>query len=341
MKHSLSIGGATYDLFVRTGRDVLHPSKDSHMLSLPLGSKIRVDDVIETCGGGASNTAVGLRRLGLASSFCGVVGSDQWGERLLKNMQHEGVDTSSATVVENETSSFSIILSVTGSDRVILYNVGTNTHLQDSTFDREAASKVDWMYLNHLHEESCMIQDDLINVLKNPHAPKLTWNPGGAQLSKGIADAENAVLLKHTALLLLNKEEALAFTHTETIEDAMTILLQAGTHTICVTDGKNGAYGANQKPKTKNQLTIVHCPTAPTTIVDTTGAGDAFGTGATWALLHGFDLPTILRAGSINAASVVAAFGAQAGLLTDTEMITRLESMMHIQFSPRNSRDSR
>ena len=49
------------------------------------------------------------------------------------------------------------------------------------------------------------------------------------------------------------------------------------------------------------------------------GAGDAFGTGATWALLRGFDLKTMLQAGTINATSVVGVVGAAVAIMKDTE----------------------
>jgi sugar/nucleoside kinase (ribokinase family) len=59
--------------------------------------------------------------------------------------------------------------------------------------------------------------------------------------------------------------------------------------------------------------------------VDATGAGDAFGTGFTWAMLMSSALPIALQAGTINATSVLAKIGAQAGLLTHTEMQKRLK----------------
>jgi ribokinase len=144
-----------------------------------------------------------------------------------------------------------------------------------------------------------------------------------------MGEAENTALLETTDLLLLNKEEALAFSVTTTLESALQKLTEAGAQIVCITDGKNGAYGAigNQKPEIRNQLTILHCPCAPANVIDTTGAGDAFGVAATWARICGFDLKTILRAGSMNAASVVEHFGAEAGLLTDTDMRKRLEEI--------------
>jgi len=315
---TVSIGGATYDLFVRTKEDLVHKDEDMKSIALPLGAKVQVQEVLETCGGGASNSSVGLARLGCDAGFCGVIGSDQWGEKLLENLKKEGVNTDCATVVENEVSSFSIILSTGSGERVILYTPGTNVHLHDSNFNKEVIAQVNWVYLNHIQEDSCIIQDDIIEMLANEKEPRFTWNPGGCQLDEGLDAPNNKNLLSHTDLVILNDREAMQFTKTESTEDAIAVMLKVGAKNVCITQGKEGAIASDGK-------SFFRCPCLPDIdVVDTTGAGDAFGTGVTWALLIGEDLPTAVKAGTINAASVVSAIGAQAGLLTDTEIKKRL-----------------
>jgi len=317
----MSIGGATYDLFVRTSSELLNKNGEERAFELPLGEKVQIKEVIETCGGGASNTSVGLARLGCNAGFCGVIGSDQWGEKLLANLKNENVNTDCATVVEEEVSSFSIILSASSGERVILYTPGTNVHLHDALFNKEAISNVDWVYLNHIQENSCVIQDDIIEMLATKGPPYFTWNPGGCQLDAGVREKSHCTLIAHTNLVLLNTEEALKFTDTNDVETAIKTLLEIGTKNVCVTQGSKGTIASDGKQ-------FYHCPILNgTKTIDTTGAGDAFGTGATWAIMTGRDLPTTLKAGTINAASVVSAIGAQKGLLTDIEMIKRLETL--------------
>jgi len=317
----MSIGGATFDLFVRTGRTLTSDADGRVSVCFPLGSKVRVRGICETCGGGAANTAVGLKRLGFRAGFCGIVGSDQWGEKMLENLKREGVDSSCATIVEGETSSFSVILSVETGERVILYEPGTNAHLHDVTFDRERVALANWVYLNRLLEQGCEIEDDLTAILAAEGGPHLTWNPGGCQLEVGLDASNNRRLLQHTDLLLLNREEALTFAKASSVDEALRTLSAAGARKIFVTDGRNGSIATDGVKR-------YSCRVIPATVVvDTTGAGDAFGTGATWALLQEFDLPTALQAGTINAANVVGAIGAQAGLLTDIEMRERLQQV--------------
>lgn len=319
-RRTVSIGGATFDLFVHTNSDLMHSCENGSEIRLPLGAKIQVKEVIESAGGGASNTAVGLKRLGCDAGFSGIIGSDQWGEFLLKNFKIEGVSLEGATVVEDETTSFSIIFSVESGERIILYESGTNRHLQDANFDRVLAGKSDWIYLNHIHDRTCIIQDDLIAILEKPDRPGFSWNPGSNQLKLGMQDPGNAALLQKTDLLFCNKQEATLLTGKDAIDECLSCLLNAGVRIPCITDGRRGSYAADGKD-------LYHCPIledAP--VIDTTGAGDAFGTGVTWAILTGLDLPNALRAGTINATSVVGAIGAQRGLLTDIEIGKRLQT---------------
>lgn len=163
-----------------------------------------------------------------------------------------------------------------------------------------------------------MIEDDIIRAIVDSSHVHLTWNPGGCQIDAGINAPDKKALLAVTDLLLLNKEEALRFTQSETVEHALNILSKMGAKHICITDGKHGTLATDG-------VKTYRCPVLhDVTVIDTTGAGDAFGTGATWALSAGESLPTALQAGTLNAASVVGAIGAQAGLLTEHQMRDRL-----------------
>lgn len=314
---TLSIGGATFDLFLDLNADLSHDCNGIKSFAFPLGAKIGVKNVVGACGGGANNTAVGLSRLGCQAAFSGVLGDDQWGREIKENMEREHVDTRYLAVIEQEPSSFSLILQSESGERTILSHKSMDRHFHDVTFDRDAAASVDAVYLNHIHEDTCVIEDDIVNVLSKTTNIHLTWNPGGCQIDAGLDARGNRELLAATDLLLLNKEEALGFAKTDTIEKALQILTAAGAKIVCITDGAKGATASDGKE-------THFCSSLPCTVVDTTGAGDAFGTAMTWALLRGKTLPIALKAGTINATSVVGSIGAQRGLLTDTQIESAL-----------------
>ncbi len=314
---TLSIGGATFDLFVRTDPSVIRSHEEKRAFTLPLGEKLRIEDVTGTFGGGAANSSVGFARLGCAASFGGPLASDQWGQSIRCNLEHEHVRLEQATIVEEEASSFSLILSAESGERTILTHKGIDRHLADPTFALEAARTMDAIYVTSIHDDSREISDDIASMLTALPQIHLTWNPGGNQIAAGMTEANARLLLPHVDLLLLNREEALGFTGRTTVHDALRALTEAGVQRIAVTDGPRGVTATDG---TK----LYRCAALPSTVIDTTGAGDAFGTGATWALLTGEDLPDALRAGTINASSVVGMIGAQDGLLTETRMRQRL-----------------
>lgn len=318
MKKTLSIGGATTDLFVRTGRDLFAVVSGVPAIALPLGDKIRVEEVLEKSGGGACNSSVGLSRLGCDASFLGILGDDIWGQRILKDLKDEGVNTAAATIVEGERTSFSVILSAASGERVILWDSATNKHLSDPTFHRAAAAESDWIYLNSLTEEAAEIENDLHAIFAGKPRPGLTWNPGGAQIRRGIRDASLRHLLTHATILLLNKDEAALFTGERDTAAALRVLSKLGPQWVFITDGANGAVATDGKH-------LCTCGAQSGPIVDTTGAGDAFGVAVTFAKMQGFSLQTALRAGTINSASVIAAVGAQTGLLRDKDLQRKLE----------------
>ncbi len=318
-----SIGGAAFDVFIKAPHSVA--SKDGEeFIQYPLGGKIKVESVLQSCGGGATNTSVGFSHLGLNARFCGVIGDDEWGQGIQEVLKKEGVDTSTAIIVEDEVSSFSIILVDPDSGkRTILYSPNVNAHLSDPVFPKELLKQSPWIFLNHLTDVSCVILDDLCEIVCGSEV-KLAWNPGGSQVREGFDAPVVCDLLAQTDILFLNSEEAKKFTRAKTIEDALKIGTQNGAKVMCVTDGSHGAYISDGK-------STYSCTQIPKTeVVDTTGAGDAFATGVTWAVISGLTLQDALKAGMISSASVISKMGTQAGLLTESEMRQKLSST-HLQ----------
>jgi ribokinase len=306
------------DLFVRSEHLSCRDLEGTTHLTLALGTKLPAQDIQALTGGGGCNTSVGLARLGCQAALCSVVGDDAWGQLLLNVTRQNGVDTSPITILSGESSSVSAILVAPCGERVILHTHGTTAHLGEPLLSKQAIETADVIYLNRLHDHSQDILTDIAHLLTARPDTFLTWNPGGSQITAGHRTDAHRNLLARCTLLLLNREEALTFTGARDVAHAEALLLQAGVHTVCITDGPHGAVAARSGERW-------HCPSLGRPVVDTTGAGDAFGTAVTWALASGQDLPFALQAGTMNAASVVGLFGAQSGLLTDTQITSWLQ----------------
>jgi sugar/nucleoside kinase (ribokinase family) len=328
-----SVGGAASDLFVSAPHALGMSSEGQRMIQYPLGAKIKVESILQSCGGGAANTSIGFSRLGLRARFCGILGDDEWGQSILRTLEREGVLTDAAVIVEGEISSFSIILRDPDSgERAILYSSNVNAHLCDSTFSKDLLRSSRWLFLNHLTDISCQILDDCLELVR-PSASLgpptredqrccFAWNPGGSQLRRGHRDPLLRALLEQTDLLFVNAEEARMFTGQDSLKDAIQEGLAAGVRIVCVTEGSRGARLATRGEE--GRVLVWVAPPPPLCVTDATGAGDAFAVGVTWAMLRKLDLPTALKAGMLNAASVISVVGTQAGLLTEQQMQQQL-----------------
>lgn len=332
----VSIGGATYDLFTKVHDSKVLQIKSNQEIKeellLPYGGKIKIDEIHETLGGGATNTSIAFSRMGFSAAFCGVVGDDLWGMKVKANLENEGVCRELLSTTEDEKTSFSIILSSFEGERTVLNFTGANHLFTEEFFPLTKVMQTKWIFLNHLSGEANSLVEKIALILEKKPEINLAWNPGGVQLEKGAQEFKN--ILSKTKVLFLNKEEAEKFTHKKAtksiqkmldlgenkvekkitlMDDIFDVLHNLGVELVVVTDGRNGAQVSDGK-------NVLYCPVFKAERVDTLGAGDSFASGFVSALLMQKDLQTALKFGTINATSVVNHYGAQKGLLNRKSM---------------------
>jgi ribokinase len=336
-----TIGGATFDIFVKSGQQSIMslktPDSFKRWLCMPHGAKIKVDDVLETFGGGATNTAVAFSRMGFDAFFIGKIGA-LYGEKVIENLHNENVHCRHVKKTARDKTSFSTIINTFDGDRIVLGYAGANRYFTDKDLPLDDLATADWVFLNHLSEEKSKIPAALLKILKKDKKIKMAWNPGHEQITQGVK--KWAPLLERTEILFLNKEEASKFTKTpyklagmkkddprhhvchdkeflppyaDDVSDIMKVFFEYGVSYVVITDGRSGAQASDGKD-------IYFCPVQSTKRVDTLGAGDAFASGFTTAMILKKPLKTALIYGTLNAGNVVNHFGAQAGLLKKAEL---------------------
>jgi len=330
----------TLDLFVKPRemtvlRMCRKESCNEEYMALPYGGKIAVEEVHEMYGGGAQNTAVGLTRLGVSATPIGSIGSDAWSEQILKNLGTEGIATKYIARTKHQTG-FSVILNSFEGERTVLTHAGANKLLH--SFDETILTHCDGLFFNHISAENHATEEIFAKIkrhfLKFPEK-FLAWNPGTEQLHAGaMAFAD---FFPTVDLLLLNREEAELFSghqagNRESIlngaveefpqsaadySEIFRVFLRQGVKHVAITDGRRGAELCDGKK-------IYFCGIDETAArVDTLGAGDAFGSTLLWALITKKQLPFALKCATINAAAVVSQIGAEAGLLSEQDLLAR------------------
>ena len=86
-----------------------------------------IGPVVLSTGGAVSNTGLALRRLGLRVGLMGKCGADTFGQTVIELLEREAPGCATATtLMKNQATSYSIVLSPPGVDRFFLHCKGTN-----------------------------------------------------------------------------------------------------------------------------------------------------------------------------------------------------------------------
>ena len=336
MKKVFTIGSATMDVFVESDManivSVCTKDRSSNFMSYPYGSKIDMSNFSSNVGGGGVNTAMNFDKLGYDTSAIFKIGNDIYSCGILESFKNTTVNLDN--IVQNETLStgFSIILVSFQGDRTVLANRGANAQicLEDINFD--ALKDANLIYIAPLNGESNKVLEPLVEFAQKNDI-RVCFNAGTTSLKKGFKEIKK--ILKTSNVVVMNKEEAMLCTDIKVRPDTKTecfskeiihpdiktmlkMLKVADYQVIVITDGNKGAYAYNGKK-------YYYCPTFPSEVISTLGAGDAFASTFCASMEKtGLDIGKSLMYGSVVSASVVSKFGATEGLISFEEIEQRL-----------------
>mgnify|MGYP004465353789 FL=1 len=98
------------------------------------GKIVRTHGVTISAGGVVANTGLALRKLGAKVHLMYMVSDDPFGKMVTEQLEAACVPATRRVTYESATS-YSVILALPGSDRIILHDVGANDILDDTDFD--------------------------------------------------------------------------------------------------------------------------------------------------------------------------------------------------------------
>ena len=306
----ITVGSATVDVFARTEFNKLINKKNVDFIAYPLGSKILVEKLNVTVGGGGTNTAVALSKLGHKVAYVGKIGLGHNSERVIKRLKQDKVDTSLIVRSKNERTGFSIILDSEKHDRTILTFRGSNRDLKFNEINLKKL-KTKWFYFSSMTKASFKALEKLAGYASK-HNIRIAFNISPYLAKKGPSYLKN--ILKRTSILVLNKEEASILVGKGGIKNLLKKLHKLGPKITAITDGKKGVYALH------NKILYTGVPTN-VRIVETTGAGDAFASSFLSGMIKKNNIEFAMKLGMTNAESVIQYHGAKEKLLTYNEAL--------------------
>ena len=251
-------------------------------------------------GGKGANQAAAAARSGAKPVFIGAVGTDSTGTEILGELTASGVDVSH--VIRSDVSTGVALITVThNGENSIVVAAGANGALDpDATRTLiEGLAGAGTVLLAQLEIPVAVVDAAASVVEKNGGRFVLNLSPSQYVSPKLVALADP---------IILNETEAadLAGSIIDSAVDAQTIAkrLLASSRSVVITLGGDGVVVADATG-------VQHLPAEHVTVVDTTGAGDAFAGALAAALAEGSALTDAVKAGITAGAAAVQYVGAQ------------------------------
>ena len=309
----VTIGDSVNDIFIKPCGDKFCNEQinlNHSKLMIRHGDKILVDEIHDSIGGGATNVAIGLSRLGLRTAIISTTGEDTRGEKIRNRLIEENVSVQMLKSLKEISTSTSVII-VYQKERTVFVYRGNKDFSQ---VDIPKTIKTKWIYISSVPKEFSYKYSKLISLASEKNV-NLAINPGNRQLHAGRSDLLR--LLKVVKVIFLNRQEAselVGIPKTSNITKLLDVIKSYGPEIVVITEGKEGAY------TTDGEASLGINSYSISEVVDPTGAGDGFSSGFLASYIQEHNLPKALQSGIVNSASVIQQYGANSNLQTAAEL---------------------
>ncbi len=312
MARILSLGSALQDIYL-VDHDDLRPTViggEAIFGKVLVGSKVDIDRISYEVGGGGINSAITFARHGHEAIFMGNISRDPAGAAIVRVLDREGIDSSYVNFLERKTTGTSVILLDSKSgERTILTCRGASEQFGNFSEKDLELVQPDWLYVTTLRGD----MDTLERFFKHARelGVKVMFNPGVRELENS---KEVLRLIKYVNVLNVNKTEASKLVPGALLEELL-YHLGGYVETAIITDGPMGGIAGNGEEVYRFGIY------EDAKVKDTTGAGDAFGSGFLAHLAAGRSFKSSLTFASANATAVVSKLGANKSILTGKEKL--------------------
>lgn len=303
MKKILVVGSSNTDLITNVAR---FPNA---------GETISGKAFMQAMGGKGANQAIAAQRLGGNVKFITCLGNDANGRNTLSYFKNEGLDVSSALIVDHAPTGTAIILVNDEGENCIVVTPGANNELLPqhiSNLETEIAKASMVVLQMEIPIET------VENVIKLSHQ-----NQTPVLLNVAPAREVNVDLLKMVSILVVNETEIETVSRkliaTSGEHGVIDHLLSMGTGTVILTLGKRGCI-------IKNKKLSKHIPAFEVEAVDTTAAGDTFCGALVASLGRDKELLEAVKFATAASALCVTRMGAQPSIPAEKEVATFLSS---------------
>jgi sugar/nucleoside kinase (ribokinase family) len=283
------------------------------------GLLVPVEQLELHTGGCATNVGIDLARLGVACSVLGKVGRDGLGDFVLHTLSQEGVDTSGLRRADGAQTAATVVLVGLDGEHSFLHCLGANATFVAGDVDMNLVRSADILVVAGSLLMPMLDGEPTAKVLRTARECGVVtlldtaWDASGRWM-KSIEPC-----LPFCDYFLPSEAEAAMLSGVTEPEAMAASFVAHGARSVVIKLGDKGCLLRTEDGVTE------HVVAPAVSVVDTTGAGDAFVAGFTVGLVHAWDASRCAHLAVTVGAMCVTATGASSGVRPFTETVQVME----------------
>ena len=272
----------------------------------------------QASGGSAANTTVAFSALGGTAFYGCRVGNDELGKIYLDGLNEAGIQTTAKSVSEGVTGTCMVLVSP-DSERTMQTYLGITAELSAEQIDFEPLKTAQWLYIEGYLSTSATARAAVKQAreIARAHQVKIALTLSDPAMVQYAREGLNELLDDGVDLLFCNQQEAMMYTETTTVEDALAKLKLHSKYVVITLSAEGAIISSEQE--------TIRVSGRAVTAVDANGAGDAFAGSFLYALNTGDNLQTAAELAILISSEVVSQFGPRLANQDYAQLLTNFQ----------------
>ncbi|MEO5363635.1 MAG: adenosine kinase [Magnetococcus sp. DMHC-8] len=260
-----------------------------------------------SCGGSSANTLIGLAQFGGRGFHACKVADDEAGAFFAQDMRLHGVENSLDPPRPAGTTGRCLVFITPDAERTMCTHLGISEQFSTAQLAEPVLSRAEYLYIEGYLVSSPSGQAATVEAARmaRKQGVKISLTFSDTSMVTYFRAGLDAVIGDGVDLLFCNESEALAYTETQTLEQAKQRLGQLA-RMVGLTLGERGA-------SLYNEGKWIDIPGVPVRAVDSNGAGDLFAGAFLFGITHGYALVQAGRLACRASSVLVTQAGARLG----------------------------
>lgn len=272
----------------------------------------------QASGGSAANTTVAFSALGGTAFYGCRVGNDELGKIYLDGLNEAGIQTTAKSVSEGVTGTCMVLVSP-DSERTMQTYLGITAELSAEQIDFEPLKTAQWLYIEGYLSTSATARAAVKQAreIARAHQVKIALTLSDPAMVQYAREGLNELLDDGVDLLFCNQQEAMMYTETTTVENALAKLKLHSKYVVITLSAEGAIVSSEQE--------TIRVSGRAVTAVDANGAGDAFAGSFLYALNTGENLQTAAELAILISSEVVSQFGPRLANQDYAQLLTNFQ----------------